>query len=227
LNGSKSFVPAGGGADAYLVSARTTAEGGSGVRFYLVEARAAGVERRAFRLTDGSVAVELRLHDAAGESLDGGLDRLESVVERASVAAGAEMLGLMTRLFDSTLEHVRNRRQFGAPLATFQVIQHRMVDLYVSLELSRSQLYRAALLDSEHERPRAIAGMKSYLSAAAISMGEECIHLHGAMGTTDELSIGHAHKRILVLATLFGDSDHELGRFIELAGNKASSAGCR
>ena len=228
LNGRKSFVPAGAGADAYLVSARTTGERGTdGIRFFIVEARADGVERRSFRLADGSVAVELSLSNAPGEPLDGGLGSLNAVVERANVAAGAEMLGLMTRLFDSTLEYVRNRRQFGAPLATFQVIQHRMVDLYVSLELSRSQLYRAALMDGEHDRSRAIAGMKSYLSAAAVSMGEQCIHLHGAMGTTDELSIGHAHKRILVLATLFGDADHELSRFIELAGKTLVSASGR
>ena len=75
----------------------------------------------------------------------------------------------------------------------------------------------AALINGEQERVRAIAGMKSYLSSAAVTMGEECIHLHGAMGTTDELPVGHAHKRLLVLATLFGDADYELSRFVALA----------
>jgi alkylation response protein AidB-like acyl-CoA dehydrogenase len=226
LTGQKSFVPAGAGADAYLVSARRTGEEGpAAIRFYLVEGDAAGVERKSFRLVDGSVAVQLTLREAQGDPLEGGIDRLTEAVERAQIAAGAEMLGLMSRLFDSTLEHVRNRRQFGAPLASFQVIQHRMVDLYVSLELSRSQLYRAALITADGARPRAVAGMKSYLSAAAVSMGEQCIHLHGAMGTTDELSVGHAHKRILVLATLFGDADHELRRFIELSDVAASGRG--
>jgi alkylation response protein AidB-like acyl-CoA dehydrogenase len=227
LNGRKSFVPAGAAADAFLVSARTAGEPGSALtRLYLVAADAPGVELRPFRLVDGSVAAEIALRDAPGEPLDGGIDRLAGVIESAAVAAGAEMLGIMSRLFDTTLEYLRNRRQFGAPLGSFQVIQHRMVDLYVSLELSRSQLYRAALTTAADERPRAVAGMKSYVSTAAIAMGEQCIHLHGAMGTTDELSVGHAHKRILVLATLFGDADHALDRFIELADSAPSGRAC-
>jgi alkylation response protein AidB-like acyl-CoA dehydrogenase len=219
LQGEKSFVPAGAAADAYIVSARVAGgEGRAALRHYLVPADAQGLERRTFRLVDGSVASQLTLRGVRGEPLEGRFEQFVRVVERAQVAAGAEMLGIMSFLFDTTLEYVRNRRQFGAPLGSFQVIQHRMADLYVALELSRSQLFRAALLDGGGlERARAIAGMKSYLSNAAVTMGEECIHLHGAMGTTDELPVGHAHKRLLVLATLFGDADHELDRFIALA----------
>jgi alkylation response protein AidB-like acyl-CoA dehydrogenase len=218
LQGEKSFVPAGAAADAYIVSARQAgADGRDALRYYLVRADSEGLERRTFRLVDGSVASQLTLDGTPGEPLEGGFERFIQVVERAQIAAGAEMLGTMSFLFDTTLEYVRNRRQFGAPLGSFQVIQHRMADLYVALELSRSQLYRAALINAEQDRARAVAGMKSYVSNAAVTMGEECIHLHGAMGTTDELSVGHAHKRLLVLATLFGDADHELNRFIELA----------
>jgi alkylation response protein AidB-like acyl-CoA dehydrogenase len=224
LDGEKSFVPAGAAADAYLVSARQASSDGRGdLRHYLVAADADRLERRTFRLVDGSVASQLTLNGVRGEPLEGGFERFVQVVERAQIAAGAEMLGIMSFLFDTTLEYVRNRRQFGAPLGSFQVIQHRMVDLYVSLELSRSQLYRATLIDGEQDRARAIAGMKSYLSSAAVTMGEECVHLHGAMGTTDELPVGHAHKRLLVLATLFGDADYELGRFVALAEPAARS----
>jgi alkylation response protein AidB-like acyl-CoA dehydrogenase len=218
LDGDKSFVPAGAAADAYLVAARQAGtDGRADIRHYVVAADATGLERKTFRLVDGSVASQLTLRGVRGEPLAGGFEQFSQVVERAQIAAAAEMLGIMSLLFDSTLEYVRNRRQFGAPLGSFQVIQHRMVDLYVMLELSRSQLYRAALVAGERERARAVAGMKSYLSTSGVSMGEQCIHLHGAMGTTDELAIGHAHKRLLVLATLFGDADHELDRFIALA----------
>ena len=108
---------------------------------------------------------------------------------------------------------------FGAPLGSLQAIQHRLADLYVALEQSRSQLYRAALFGGkdETERQRAVAGMKSYVSEAASRMGEECIHLHGAMGTTDEVLIGHGHKRLFVLRMMFGDADYELDRFVRAA----------
>jgi len=219
LDGDKHVVLAAGAADAYIVSARENGGGAGGVGFYLVPRDASGVTKREFRLADGSVAASLSLRAAAAsDRLTGGFDAFAQVVERTRMAACAEMLGIMSYLFEATLDYVRSRKQFGAPLGSFQVIQHRLVDLYVALEQSRSQLLRAALATgTAPERARAVAGMKSYVSAAALQLGEECIHLHGAMGTTDELAIGHGHKRILVLATLFGDADFELERFITLA----------
>jgi alkylation response protein AidB-like acyl-CoA dehydrogenase len=215
LTGEKSLVLSGEAADAYLVSARRGADGG-GIGLYLVPADARGLERTSYRIVDGSVASRLLLQATPAEPLTGGYGELAATVDAARVAAGAEMLGLMSYLLDSTLEYVRNRKQFGAPLGSFQVVQHRLADLYASLELSRSQLYRAALFPDPRERAKAIAGMKAYLNAAAVSMGEQCMHLHGAMGVSDEVAIGHAHKRILVLATLFGDADHELARYVRL-----------
>ena len=219
LHGEKTLVPVGEAADAFIVSARDDREGDGpgGIRLYLVAADAPGLKRRGFRLADGSAASSLRLDGAVGERLDGGYPDLSAAVQASQIAAGAEMLGIMSMLFDATLEYVRTRRQFGAVLGSFQVIQHRLVDLYVLLELSRSQLYNAALCDGgEDERARAIAGMKSYLNSAALTIGEHCIQLHGAMGTTDELPISHGHKRLLVLATLFGDADSELERYMRL-----------
>ncbi len=215
LHGEKSLVLSGQAADAYLVSARRNGDGRDSIGLYLVAMDASGLGRRAFRLADGSWASSLTLAGTPAEPLQGGYAALASVADAARVAAGAEMLGIMTWLHESTIEHVRNRKQFGVPLGSFQVIQHRLVDLFVSLELSRSHVYRAALC-SDQERELAVAAMKAYLSSAAVTMGEQCMHLHGAMGTTDELAIGHAHKRLLVLAMLFGDADHELARYIRL-----------
>jgi alkylation response protein AidB-like acyl-CoA dehydrogenase len=208
LNGEKAVVFGAGGAEAFIVSAQDE----QGIGMYLIARDAPGLTLTPFRVVDGSVACKLTLREVRGESLRIGFESFADAVDDIRIAASAEMLGIMSALFEATVEYVRTRKQFGAPLGSFQVIQHRLAELYVLLEQSRSQLYRAALSPSA----MAIAGMKSYLSAAAVQMGEQCIHLHGGMGTTDELPIGHRHKRLLVLATLFGDADSELQRFIAL-----------
>ena len=154
----------------------------------------------------------------AGERLRGGFADFAVAVDTARFAAGAEMLGIMSTLFASTVDYLRSREQFGVPPASFQVLQHRLADLYVLLEQSRSLVYCAALcMDSKTQRERSIAGMKSYVSKAAMQNGEECVHLHGGIGTTDELALGHGYKRLMVLATLFGDANTELARFGKLA----------
>jgi alkylation response protein AidB-like acyl-CoA dehydrogenase len=206
LYGSKTFVP--GGADAYIV----TAIEGDSPRLCLVAATTPGLVRRDYRRIDGSVASELYFNGASAEPMSGGIESLEAIADTARVAASAEMLGIMSSLFETTLDYVRQRKQFGKPLGSFQALQHRLADLYVSLEQARSLLYRSALTVSS-ERGGAIAAAKSYISTAAVHLGEECIQFHGGMGVSDELSIGHGHKRILLLASLFGDADHELARY--------------
>ncbi len=215
LSGAKTFVLSGEGVDAYIVSAR---EGGAadaveGLSLWLVAADAPGLERRAYRVADGSIACELRFHGTPGERLSGGSAELLAVFDEARIAACAEMVGIMSTLFDATIEHVRTRQQFGQAIGSFQVVQHRMADLYVLLEQSRSHLLRAALSLDDGMRSIAIAAAKSFVSASAVRLGEECIQFHGGMGTTDELSIGHGHKRILLLASLLGDADSELARY--------------
>lgn len=217
LEGEKTLVPQGGSAAAFIVSARDSAVSDESIGFYLVQAGASGVERREFRLIDGSVACTLALRGAPAEKLPGGRAAFEHVADQGRIGACAEMLGIMSRLFDGTLDHVRTRRQFGVPLGSFQVIQHMLADLYVSLEQSRSQLYRAALCAAaDPQRHRTIAGMKGYVSAAALRLGEQCIQLHGGMGMSDELPVGEGHRRMVLLSTLFGDSDYELDRYIRI-----------
>jgi alkylation response protein AidB-like acyl-CoA dehydrogenase len=221
LQGEKTLVPLALDCDQLVVSAREhgSAADPNGIGFYLVSPAAAGLEHRDFRLADGTPACAIRFRDVhAGERLGGGFTEFARAIDTARFAAGAEMLGIMSTLFASTVDYLRSREQFGAPLASFQALQHRLADLYVRLEQSRSQLYRAALhMHEDTQRERSIAGMKSYLSAAAVEIGEECVHLHGGIGTTDELALGHGYKRLLVLATLFGDANAELARFSRLA----------
>jgi len=217
LRGAKTFVQAGEGADGFLVSARETGgpDDPDGLSLWLVAADAQGLERHAYRLVDGSVALELHLHDVPGERLDGAAEALLATFDEARLAACAEMVGIMTLLFDATLEHLRTRKQFGQPIGSFQAIQHRMADQYAALEQSRSQMLRAALMPQDRT---AIAGAKAFISAAAVALGEECVQFHGGMGVSDELVIGHGHKRILLLAALLGDSESELQRYAELVG---------
>ena len=222
LEGEKMLVPLAAGCDQWIVSAREhgAATDPDGIGFYLVSPGAAGIERRDYRLADGSHASAIRVRGVvASERLPGGYPQFARAIDTARLAAGAEMIGVMSTLFASTVEYLRSREQFGAPLASFQALQHRLADLYVRLEQSRSQLYRDAMCkDDDAQRERSIADMKSYLSDAAVQIGEECVHLHGGIGTTDELALGHGYKRLLVLATLFGDANTELQRFSRLAG---------
>ena len=221
LEGEKSLVPLAAAADLWIVSAREagSARDNTGIGFYLVAPSARGTERRDFRLADGTIASAVTFRNVATAGrLEGGYPEFEMAVDVARLAAGAEMIGVMSALFDSTLDYVRTRKQFGAALSSFQAIQHRLADLYVLLEQSRSHLYRAALaFYSPGNFARSVAGMKCYVSRAAVQIGEECVHLHGGIGTTEELALGSGYKRLLVLATLFGDANAELTRFMRLA----------
>jgi alkylation response protein AidB-like acyl-CoA dehydrogenase len=227
LTGSKSVVPLAGGSDRWVVSARVggTATDSSGMGFFLVNPGAAGIERQDFRLTDGSWASALHFRGTpANERLPGGFAEFARAVDLARLAAGAEMVGIMATLFESTLDYLRSRRQFGAPLASFQALQHRLADFYVLLEQSRSHVCRAAsCIEGGRDSGRSVAGMKSYVSRAAVTVAEGCVHLHGGIGMTNELALGHGFKRILVLSNLFGDPDSELARFAHLRTRSAAA----
>lgn len=211
LDGTKQMALGGAFADLFVVSAIDAA---GEVGLYLVPAEAAGLGRQDYRLVDGSLASDLVFTQVRAERMEGGQAAIDDALENARLSVAAELVGLMAMMFDATLDHVKTRRQFGQPLGQFQVIQHRMADNYVRLELSRSQLYRAAALG--HDDPARIAGIagaKSYISAAAVALGEDAVQLHGGIGTTEELMVGQAFKRTLLLASLFGDSDWELRRY--------------
>jgi alkylation response protein AidB-like acyl-CoA dehydrogenase len=139
---------------------------------------------------------------------------------RASIAdvrlyASAEMVGLGQRLLDDTLAYVKEREQFGVAIGSFQALQHRLVDCYARIEQSRSMLYRAALSDRSDAAKwqRAAAGAKAFIGENADAVAREAVQMHGGMGITDELTIGHAMKRVMVLARLFGDADTVLAEY--------------
>ena len=194
LYGTKTFVPSGGAANLFLVTADT----GAGTSVFSVPADAAGVAVRPYPAADGSIAAELVLDGAAhGDPLAADLS---AVIDDARILAAAEMTGLAQRLLADTLDYVKTREQFGQPIGRFQVIQHRLVDCYAKVEAMQSALYRALLVA---DLPA--VSVKGFVAEEAIWVGQQAVQLHGGMGMTDELAVGHALKRILLLARLFGD----------------------
>ncbi len=228
LRGHKSVVPLAATADSWVVTAREhgACDDPRGIGFFLVPPQARGIERQDFCLADGTPASSIRFQGTVAlERLPGNFADFERAVDFARLAAGAEMVGIMSTLFDATVDYLRSRRQFGAPLASFQALQHRLADMYVQLEQSRSQVCRAALfIEDGNDAGQSVAGMKSYVGRAAIAMGEGCVHLHGGIGMSDDLVVGHGFKRLLVLAHLFGDPDSELSRFARLRMRRTADA---
>ena len=218
LTGKKTFVLGAATADAYIVTAvaQPSTSTTDDIAFFLVNKNSAGLESKHYRLIDGSIACELTFTDTPATPMNGHFDDLTSVISLTKIAASAEMVGLMELLLGDTLAHVKTREQFGRPLSKMQVIQHRLADAHISLELCRSHLLRmAASQETDANYMQMTSGSKAYISRAAVALAEDAIQLHGGMGTTDELIIGHAVKRILLLSTLFGDADTEIARFIQ------------
>lgn len=209
LSGRKIHAP--GGAGAYVV---TALEDGA-PRLFLATGDAEGLSARPYRLTDGSTACELTFDGAPATPLGLGLQEIAPALDRARLAATAEMLGILEFAFAATLDYVKTRRQFGAPIGSFQAVQHRLADLYALKEQARSILDRAALA-SGPEAPAAVAAAKAYVSRAALRITEEAIQLHGGMGVSNELDVGAGLNRVLVLASLFGDPDYETARYTAL-----------
>ena len=204
LDGAKACVPCGAGVSAYIVSARIEGapQDRSGLGLWLVPTETPGLVQHNWRLVDGSVAVSLELRNvtvAAGMRLGGALVELEATQAVAQLARAAEALGIMDRMLAETTEYLRTREQFGSRLASFQAIQHRMVAQYAVREQARGLLNRAIVSWATGEFERAVAAVTAYIASTALTFGHEMIQFHGGMGVTEELAIGHAHKRLMML----------------------------
>jgi alkylation response protein AidB-like acyl-CoA dehydrogenase len=214
ISGEKSVVPAGFGANAFIVSARIAgaAADRDGIALFLIDAGAKGVTINPWRLIDGSVAITVTFDQVFVERdacLVGGLSDIEWAQSRASLAVSAEALGIMERLFADTLDYLKTRKQFGVSLGSFQALQHRMVAQYSVLEQSRGLLNLAVIENT----PRALDGARALISEASITLGHEMIQMHGGMGVTDELLIGHGHKRLMMLSRWPDDASAALDRY--------------
>lgn len=220
LHGDKCAVLNGDQAHRLVVLARTDGRPGDahGLSLLLVDANSAGVERRPHRLVDGRQAAEIRFRNVAvpraaliGER-DHALPLVRAVLNEALQALGAEALGALSVLLDATVEYARTRKQFGVPIGSFQALQHRMADMYMLCEQGRSLLLAATLKVAEqHEDGQwAVHALKAWLGRGGRKLAQEAIQLHGGIGMTDELAVGHYFKRVTAADGLFGNADEHL-----------------
>lgn len=220
LSGRKLFVPDAGGADAFIVSAATPA----GTALYLVARDATGVAIEFEQRVDGGFYGHVSFTDTpAGEPVagpDSAEAVLAAVLDEGRVAASAELLGVMTRALEITIDYISQRVQFDKPIGSFQALQHKAVDLFVLTEIARSVLLQTtALFDGEASaRERAIAAsqLKARCGDAALTVGKDAIQLHGGIGYTDEANIGLYLKKAMYLSSWLGNSASHRQRYREL-----------
>jgi hypothetical protein len=232
LNGAKAVVVGAPWASHLIVTARTGGErrDRDGVSVFLLDKAAKGVSTRDYPTVDGSRASEVAFENVAvgAEALIGdegaALPMIEQVVDEAIAATCAEACGVLRRLHEGTVVYTRERKQFGAPISSFQVLQHRMVDMFMALEQAVSMTYMAHIkLDEEAaERAKAISAAKVQIGRACRFVGQNAIQLHGGMGMTDEMAIGHYFKRATMIEGQFGSIDHHLARYEALTFAKAA-----
>ncbi|HJN61076.1 MAG TPA: acyl-CoA dehydrogenase family protein [Alphaproteobacteria bacterium] len=223
LNGHKSVVFHAASADRIIVSARSSGAAGEadGIGLFLLDRAAPGLTLRPYPTVDGLRAAEVMLEDAAAELLgpEGGAHgTIEAVIDHATIAVCAEAVGIMQTLIEMTRAYVDSRKQFGSAIGKFQTVQHALVDMYMAHELSKSLTYRAAaVLASADAGARGASAAKVQIGKAGKLIGEQAVQLHGGMGMTDELALGHYFKRLAMIETLFGNTDHHRRRFAELS----------
>ena len=216
LTGSKSVVPAGDEADAFIVPARLSGavDSTEGIGLFLVRPGTAGCSVRGHATQDGARAAELQLQACAATLVcEQGFAVLEQAVDIGIAALCAEGVGLMGKLTAITVDYMNTRKQFGTTLASFQALRHRIADVKMQLELARSMSYYASLKLGEPApaRRRALSQAKVQLGQSARFVGQQCIQLHGGIGVTDEYIASHYFKRLTMLEMQFGDTLHHLG----------------
>jgi pimeloyl-CoA dehydrogenase small subunit len=227
LDGAKSVVIHGDSADRIFVTARLSGDRRrrDGIGLFLLDPATPGVSRRGYPTQDGLRAAELTLSGvrvgAADLMHDNALPLIEHVVDEAIAALCAEAVGEMQAMQDLTLEYLKTRKQFGRPIGSFQVLQHRSVDMLVAVEQARSMAMFAAVMAAEEnpiERRRAISAAKVQIGRSGRHVGQEAIQLHGGIGMTAEYAVGHYFKRVTMIDQLYGDADTHLSALAALGG---------
>jgi len=222
LNGHKAVVIGAPWASHLIVTARVGGgqRDAQGINAFIVPKDAAGVSTRDYPTVDGARASEVMLENVrvGGDAILGpegnGLPLIEKVLDEAIAATCAEACGVLRKLHEGTLEYTKQRKQFGQPISSFQVLQHRMVDMFIQLEQSISMTYMATIkLADEAERSKAVSAAKVQIGKACKFVGQNAIQLHGGMGMTDEMAIGHYFKRATMIESAFGNTDHHLARY--------------
>jgi alkylation response protein AidB-like acyl-CoA dehydrogenase len=224
LDGHKSVVMHGGTADEFLISARTSGKSGDrdGISLFRVASAASGLKIKAYRTLDEQQAADLELTKVRvpAAALVGTEGRAFAAIEAAHdlgmSAICGEAVGIMKAMNAATLDYTKNRKQFGQPIAKFQVLQHRMADMFLHGEQATSMSYLAAMKCTDPdagERRRALSAAKVAIGQAGRFIGQQAIQLHGGMGMTDELIVSHYFKRLTAIDLTFGDTDFHIQQF--------------
>jgi len=228
LNGLKSVVFNAETADKIIVSVRTSGESISkdGISLFIVDKDAAGLSLRNYETVDGLRASEVNFDnvtvtsDALVGTLNEAFPVIDFIIDSASAATCSEGVGVVNQLREKTVEYLKTRKQFEKTIGNFQVLQHRVVDMFMTEEQMRSLSYLAAIKvaadDNADERTKSVSAAKVYLGDARAICGEQAAQLHGGIGVTDELDVAHYVKRLTMINTLFGDRDYHLQRFSQV-----------
>lgn len=224
LEGAKSVVLHGDCADKIFVTARISGErrDRDGVGLFLVDAASPGLTRRGYPTQDGLRAAELTLTGVRADAVsENAMPAIEHVIDEAIAALCAEAVGTMQVMHDTTLDYMKTRKQFGRAIGSFQVLQHRSVDMLVALEGARSMAMFAAVMASEEnpiERRKSISAAKVQIGRSGKHVGQEAIQLHGGIGMTQEYSVGHSFKRMTMIEQMYGSADDHLAILARLGG---------
>jgi alkylation response protein AidB-like acyl-CoA dehydrogenase len=228
IDGAKAHVLHGDSADRFVISARLSgsATDRDGVELFVVDATADGLTRRGYPTQDGLRAADLELRGVRVEesqrlSAADGLATIERVVDEAIAAVCAEAVGTMEHAHELTVEYLKQRRQFGVAIGSFQALQHRAVDMLVMVEQARSMAYFATMMATEPDPARRAAAMsaaKVQIGRSARFVGEQAVQLHGGIGVTEEAAVGHYYRRLTLLELLFGDTNHHLSMLAQGGG---------
>jgi alkylation response protein AidB-like acyl-CoA dehydrogenase len=217
LNGQKSVVLGAPWADKLIVTARTGGERREekGVSVFLVEKSTPSIATRDYAVMSGLRASDLSFDNTPARLIgeEGNAHPLvEAVVNRAIAAHLAEALGAIGVLLQATVEYAKTRKQFGQPIGKFQVLQHRMVDMFIAQQQAQSASLMANLKLDDRDGARSVSAAKAAVAKYAKQVGESAIQIHGGIGMTDELNVGHYVKRLALLELLYGSRDHHLRR---------------
>jgi alkylation response protein AidB-like acyl-CoA dehydrogenase len=235
INGHKSVVVHGAQAGSLLVSARNSGaqREHDGISLFVMAADTAGVSITGYRTLDGQRAADITFENvrvpaaALVGKAGAGWDILDAAADYGAGLLCAEALGVMEAIFAATLEYLKTRTQFGAPIGKFQALQHRMADMFIHLEQARSMALLAAVKlgsSDADERRRAVSAAKFRVGQAMKFVGQQAVQLHGGMGVTNELPAAHHFKRLTMIELTLGDSDHHLRRFMAQPGFAEGSA---
>lgn len=226
VNGHKAVVLNASNADKIIVAVRTSGEQRhrDGVSLLIVDGDSAGIHKRPYQTVDGHQGAEVYFKDVSVPAVNllgeegKALPVIEKIIDRAALAVCAEAVGAMEVTYKKTVEYTKTRKQFGVPISSFQALQHRMAEMFMEHEQAKSIMLMAAMQcdSADGVAPKAVSAAKSRIGKAARLVGQEAVQLHGGIGVTDELDVGHYFKRLTTVQFIFGSTDYHTQRFADL-----------